>query len=48
MSTVRLQKEMSYREAVQVLGFKEGDWISPHLPAFRRAEEKLRELIGGA
>jgi nitrous oxidase accessory protein NosD len=48
MSTVRLQKEMSYREAVQVLGFKEGDWISPHLPSFRRAEEKLRELIAGA
>ena len=48
MSTVRLQEEMNYPEAARVLGFREGDWISPHLPAFRLAEQKLRELIDGA
>lgn len=45
MSTVRLQREMSYEEAATVLGFKKGDVIAPRLPAFRRAEEKLAELI---
>ena len=45
MSTVRLQREMSYDEAAKVLGFKRGDVIAPLLPAFRRAEEKLAELI---
>lgn len=45
MSTVRLQREMSYEEAAKVLGFKKGDVIAPLLPAFRRAEEKLAELI---
>lgn len=45
MSTVRLQKEMSYEEAAEVLGFQKEDVIAPLLPAFRRAEEKLADLI---
>ena len=39
---------MTYSEAVEVLGFREGDVISPHLPAFRKAEGKLVELIENA
>lgn len=36
---------MTYAEAVRVLGFRKGDVVSPHLPAFRQAERKLAELI---
>jgi len=39
---------MTYPEAVQVLGFREGDVIAPHFPAFRQAEQRLAELIEGA
>lgn len=38
-------KELSYEEAVRVLGFEPGAIVSPHLPAFRQVEEKLGELI---
>ena len=45
MSTVRLQEGLSYEDAMKVLGFEPGAIVSPHLPAFRRVETKLGELI---
>lgn len=45
MSTVKLQKELTYEEAVRVLGFKSGDVIVPHLPALRGAEQRMAALI---
>jgi tetratricopeptide (TPR) repeat protein len=45
VSTVRLQEELSYEDAMKVLGFEPGAIVSPHLPVFRRVETKLGELI---
>lgn len=36
---------MIYAEAVEVLGFREGEYIAPHLSAFRRAEVRLAECV---
>ena len=45
MSTVRLQEELSYGDAMKVLGYEPGAIVSPHLPAFRQVEGKLCALI---
>jgi len=45
VSTVRLQEELSYEDAVRTLGFEPGAAVSAHLPAFRQVEARLCELI---
>ncbi len=42
---VHLQEEVSYEEALEVLGYASGAIVSPHLPAFRKVEAKLAELV---
>ncbi|MCH2062742.1 MAG: right-handed parallel beta-helix repeat-containing protein [Roseibacillus sp.] len=45
MSTADLQEELSYEDAMKILGYEPGVIISPHLPAFRKVAEKIAELV---
>ncbi len=42
---MRPEEELSYEDAMRVLGFEPGALVSPHLPAFRQVETRLGELI---
>lgn len=45
MKTAQIQEEMSYEDAMKVLGYEPGAIVSPHLPAFGKVAEKLEELV---
>ncbi len=45
MNTAHLQEELSYEDAMKVLGYEPGAIVSPHLPAFGKVAEKLGELV---
>ena len=40
-----VQEELSYGEALKVLGYRTGAIVSPHLASFREVEEKLRDFV---
>ncbi len=45
MNTAYLQEELSYEDAMKVLGYEPGAIVSPHLAAFGKVAEKLEELV---
>ncbi|MDG2487309.1 MAG: right-handed parallel beta-helix repeat-containing protein [Roseibacillus sp.] len=45
MSSVSDQDQLSYEDAMRVLGYEPGAIVSPHLPLFRKVASKLEALV---
>ncbi|HCQ37675.1 MAG TPA: hypothetical protein DIV39_00845 [Verrucomicrobiales bacterium] len=45
MSSVSDQDQLSYEDAMRVLGYEPGAIVSPHLPLFRKVASKLEDLV---
>jgi len=45
VNTEHIQEELSYEDAMKVLGYDPGAIVSPHLPAFAKVAEKLGQLV---
>lgn len=45
MSRESVQNELSYEDAMRVLGYKPGALVSPHLPHFNKVAAKLEALV---
>ncbi|MAT47470.1 MAG: hypothetical protein CMO35_08575 [Verrucomicrobiaceae bacterium] len=39
------EEDLSYEEAMKVLGYEPGAIVSPHLPVFKRVADKLEKLV---
>ena len=39
------QDQLSYEDAMRVLGYEPGAIVSPHLPLFRKVASKLEDLV---
>ena len=45
VSRESVQNELSYEDAMRVLGYKPGALVSPHLPHFNKVAAKLEALV---